>query len=61
LLGLLTLKRLPTLDESQPKCSVAGIARSGGKAAAFIGTPPKLFYTHFILPADRPFLLELGA
>jgi hypothetical protein len=59
--GLLTLKRLPTLDESQPKCPVAGIARSSGEAAAFIGTPPKLFYTHIILPADRHFLLESGA
>ncbi len=61
LLGLLTLKRLPTLDESQPKCPVARIARRSGKPAAFIGTPPKLFYTHFNLPADRPVPLESGA
>jgi hypothetical protein len=59
--GLLTLKRLPTLDESQPKCPVAGVARSSGEAAAFIGPPPKLFYTQFSLPADRSFFLESGA
>jgi hypothetical protein len=29
LLGLLALKRLPTLDEPKPKRPVAGIARSG--------------------------------
>jgi hypothetical protein len=61
LLGLLSLKRLPTLHESQPKCPIAGIARSSGKAAAFIGAPPKLFYTHVSLPADRPFPSRVGS
>jgi hypothetical protein len=62
LLGLLGLKCLPTLHEPQPKCPVAGIARTGGKAAAFIGAPPKLFYTHFQPPCrPGPFLLESEA
>lgn len=61
LLGLSALQRLPTLDEPQPKRPVAGIARSGSKPAAFIGTPPKLFYTHFYLPADRASPSRVGS
>jgi hypothetical protein len=50
LLGRLNLQRLPTLDQSQPKCLVAGVARSGSEVAAFIGTPPKQFYAQALLP-----------
>jgi hypothetical protein len=53
LLGFLNLQRLPPFNQLQPKCLVAGIASNSGKATAFIGSSPELFYTHDF-PPFRP-------
>jgi hypothetical protein len=45
---------LPAVHQSQPKSFVAGVASVNGKAAAFIGTSPEMFYTHLLLTSSLP-------
>jgi hypothetical protein len=49
-------RRLPALNQPQPKYLVTGVASGSGKATPFIGPPPEQVHSHLFPPLPTSFV-----